>query len=42
MEDNMNTHIMVVGKPFGKHPLGRPRVRWEKNIKMILRCEEGR
>jgi hypothetical protein len=27
----------VVGKPKGKRPLGRPRRRWEDNIKMDLR-----
>jgi hypothetical protein len=26
-----------VGKPEGKRPLGRPRHRWEDNIKMNLR-----
>jgi hypothetical protein len=26
-----------VGKPQGKRPLGRPRRRWEDNIKMDLR-----
>ena len=25
---------MLVGKPEGKRPLGRPRRRWEDNIKM--------
>jgi len=25
-----------VGKPEGKRPLGRPRLRWEDNIKMDL------
>ena len=25
---------MLVGKPEGKRPLGRPRHRWEDNIKM--------
>jgi len=25
-----------VGKPEGKRPLGRPRRRWEDNIKMAL------
>jgi len=25
-----------VGKPDGKRPLGRPRCRWEENIKMYL------
>jgi hypothetical protein len=27
----------VVGKPEGRRPLGRPRRRWEYNIKMDLR-----
>jgi len=26
-----------VGKPEGKRPLGRPRRRWEENIKMDLK-----
>jgi len=26
-----------VGNPEGKRPLGRPRLRWEDNIKMDLR-----
>ena len=33
---------ILVGKPEGKKPLGRPRLRWEDNIKMDLyelRCE---
>ena len=25
-----------MGKPEGKRPLGRPRIRWEDNIKMDL------
>jgi hypothetical protein len=32
----------LVGKPEGKRPLGRPRHRWEDNIKMDLQeveCE---
>ena len=28
---------VLVGKPEGKRPLGRPRSRWEDNIKMYLR-----
>jgi hypothetical protein len=28
---------ILVGKPEGKRPLGRPRCRWEDNIKMDLR-----
>ena len=34
-------HITLVGKPKGKRPLGRPRRRWEDNIKMDLQ-EVGR
>jgi len=26
----------LVGKPEGKRPLGRPRIRWKNNIKMYL------
>jgi hypothetical protein len=26
--------MVLVGKPDGKRPLGRPRPRWEVNIKM--------
>jgi len=28
---------VLVGKPEGKRALGRPRCRWEDNIKMVLR-----
>jgi len=33
---------VLVGKPEGKRPLGRPRLRWEDNIKLDLQefgCE---
>jgi hypothetical protein len=29
-------YTVLVGKPEGKRPLGRPRRRWEDNIKMYL------
>ena len=29
-------HRVLVGKPEGKRPLGRPRLRWEDNIKKDL------
>jgi hypothetical protein len=29
-------HRVLVGKPGGKRPLGRPRRRWEDNIRMDL------
>ena len=32
---------VLVGKPEGKRPLGRPRRRWEDNIKMDLQEVEG-
>ena len=28
---------MLTGKPTGKRPLGRPRPRWENNIRMDLK-----
>ena len=34
-------HRVLVGKPEGKRPLGRPRRRWEDNIKMNLQEVEG-
>jgi hypothetical protein len=34
---NRNTYRVLVGKPGGNRPLGRPRRRWENNIKWILR-----
>ena len=41
MEKGRGVHKVVVGKPEGKRPLGRPRRRWEGNIKMNLE-EVGR
>jgi hypothetical protein len=32
-----NAYKILVGKPEGKRPLGRPRRRWVDNIKMDLR-----
>jgi hypothetical protein len=32
-----NVYRILVGKPEGKTPLGRPRRRWEDNIRMDLR-----
>jgi hypothetical protein len=32
-----NAYKILVGKPEGKIPLGRPRCRWEDNIKIDLR-----
>ena len=41
MEEERSVRKVLVGKPEGKRPLGRPRRRWEDNIKMDLE-EEGR
>jgi hypothetical protein len=32
--EERGVHRVLVGKPEGKRPLGRPRRRWEDNIKM--------
>ena len=34
--EDRGVHRVLVGKPEGKSPLGRPRRRWEDNIKMDL------
>ena len=34
MRQRSGVHRVRVGKPEGKRPLGRPRRRWEDNIKM--------
>jgi len=36
MGEDRVVHRVLVGKPEGKRPLGRPRHRWEDNIKMDL------
>jgi len=35
--EGRGVHRVLVGKPEGKRPLGRPRRRWKDNIKMDLR-----
>jgi len=42
MGEGRGVHKVLVGKPEGKRPLGRPRPRWEDNIKMDLREVGGR
>ena len=37
MGEGRGVYRVLVGKPQGKRPLGRPRRRWEDNIKMDLR-----
>jgi hypothetical protein len=34
--EDRGVHRVSVGKPEGKRPLGRPRRRWEDNIKLDL------
>jgi hypothetical protein len=36
IEKRRGLYRVLMGKPEGKRPLGRPRHRWEKNIKMGL------
>jgi hypothetical protein len=36
MEEGRNVYSVLMGKPEGKIPLGRPRRRWEDNIKMAF------
>jgi hypothetical protein len=36
MGEKRNAYRLLVGKPEGKRPLGRPRRRWIDNIKMDL------
>jgi hypothetical protein len=38
MGERRGIHRILVGKPEGKRPLGRPRQRWEYNMKMD--CQE--
>jgi hypothetical protein len=37
MGKDRGAYNILVGKPEGKRPLGKPRRRWEDNIKMYLR-----
>jgi hypothetical protein len=36
MEEDRSAFRILTGKPTGKRPLGRPRRRWEDNIRMDL------
>jgi hypothetical protein len=37
MVEGRGVYRVLVGRPEGKRPLGRPRLRWEDNIKLDLR-----
>jgi hypothetical protein len=39
--DGRDVYSVVVGKPEGKRPLGRPRRRWEDNIRIDLQEVES-
>ena len=41
MGEYRGVHRVLVGKPEGKRPLGRPRRRWQYNIKMYLQEVAG-
>jgi hypothetical protein len=37
MAEERGAYRILVGRPEGRRPLGRPRRRWEDNIKMDIR-----
>jgi len=41
MGEERKVYKVLVGKPEGKRPLGRPRCRWEDGIRMDLRRLAG-
>jgi hypothetical protein len=41
MGNGRGVYRVLVGRPEGKRPLGRPRRRWEDNIKMYIRETDG-
>ena len=41
MGEDKGVRRVLLGKPEGKRPLGRPRRRWEDNIKMDLQEVRG-
>jgi hypothetical protein len=36
MGERRGVYRLLVGRPEGKRPLGRPRLRWEDNTKMVV------
>jgi hypothetical protein len=36
MGERIGLYMVLVGKPEGKRPLGRPRHKWEDNIELDL------
>jgi hypothetical protein len=44
MGEKINAYRDLVGRPKGRRPLGRPRCRWDDDIKMDLKavaCDDG-
>jgi hypothetical protein len=41
MGEKRGAYRILVGRPEGRRPLGRPRRRWEYNIKMDLKQWDG-
>jgi hypothetical protein len=41
MGEGRGVYRVLIGRPEGKRPLGRPRHRWENNIKVDLRGRTG-
>ena len=37
MKEGRNAFKILIGKPIGKRSLGRPKRRWEDNIRMALK-----
>jgi hypothetical protein len=37
MGEERKVYKVLVGKPEGKRPLGRPRLRWKDGIRIVLR-----
>jgi hypothetical protein len=42
IEEGRGVYRVLVGRPEGKEPLGRPRRRWEDNIKLDLKGDRDR
>jgi hypothetical protein len=40
MGDKSNAYRILLGNPEGKRPLGRPKSKWQGNIKMDLKDTE--
>ena len=40
MEGGRSAVNILIGKPVGKRPLGKPRRRWEDHIRNRYQCDE--